>query len=87
MHPLNITVPCSPGDTIYYLKDEYTLIRLFVTQIQIVQDINGNLSTAICFPNYPFILIDELENRVFSTYEEGYKHLKERPRRRKRCNE
>lgn len=84
MRSFNITVPCSPGDTIYYLEDEYTLVSLCVSQIQVVRDLNGNLSTAICFFNHPFILINELENRVFDTFEEGHKHLKERPRKRKR---
>lgn len=87
MRSFNITVPCSPGDTIYYLEDEFTLVSLCVSQIQVVRDLNGNLSTAICFLNHPFILIDELENRAFDTYEEGYKHLKEKRKRRKCCNE
>lgn len=62
--------PCSPHDTVYLVTDDGVL-RLLVTQFQIVENINGDTEAVICFPNYPFITLDEAKLFLFGTFDEA----------------
>lgn len=62
--------PCSPNDTVYYVTS-YGVVRLLVMQLQVVRDINNELSPVVCFYNYPFITLEEANKYLFGTYEEA----------------
>lgn len=74
MKPFNIDCPCSPGDKIFYVQDDGGIMCLYVLQIQVVRDLNGNLMGAIDFPNYPFLTFDEARGRIFGSLQEALEY-------------
>ena len=68
--------PCSPNDTVY-LVTSYGVVRLLVMQLQIVRDINNELSTEVCIYNYRFITLDEANKYLFVEYEKAQKAYEE----------
>lgn len=69
--------PCSPNDTVYCVTN-HGIVRLLVMQLQVVRDINNELSPAVCFYNFPFITLEEANKCLFDTYEEAQKVYEEK---------
>lgn len=70
MTPCEFKFPCKPNDTVYLVTSS-GVVRLIVSQFQVVENINGDVEAAICFPNYPFITLDEANLLLFGSLDEA----------------
>ena len=70
MKPCKFEFPCSPGDTVYLVINN-GVVRLIVTQMQIIKNADGKVEAVVCFPNYPFITLEEAKVLLFDTLDEA----------------
>lgn len=73
-------LPFEPYDRVYYVSEE-GIYSLIVTQIQIVK--YEKTHVFICFPNFPFVALEEYGVNLFTDFEEAEKRLKQIRRREK----
>lgn len=80
MASFKFELPFEPYDTVYYVKEEgiYTLI---VTQIQILK--YEKTHVFICFPNFPFVTLEEYGVNLFTDLEKAKERLKQIRRNKK----
>lgn len=70
MTPCEFKFPCSPNDTVYLVTNA-GVVRLIVSQFQVTQNIDGNTEAVICFPNYPFITLEEANLLLFDNFDKA----------------
>lgn len=70
MREFTIKSPCSPGDIVYTIDGNGSIRQLYVTQLQIVQS-GDDIDLAICFAQYPYMLVDEAWKKLYRSYEEA----------------
>ena len=70
MKPCKFEFPCSPNDIVYLVTNN-GVIKLIVTQIQIIKNADGKVEAVVCFPNYPFITLEEAKLFLFDTLDEA----------------
>ena len=80
MASFKFELPFEPYDTVYYVREEgiYTLI---VTQIQILK--YEKTHVFICFPNFPFVALEEYGVNLFTDLNEAKERLKQIRRNKK----
>jgi hypothetical protein len=80
MASFKFELPFEPYDTVYYVREEgiYTLI---VTQIQILK--YEKTHVFICFPNFPFVTLEEYGVNLFTDLEKAKERLKQIRRNKK----
>ncbi len=80
MASFKFELPFEPYDTVYYVREEgiYTLI---VTQIQILK--YEKTHVFICFPNFPFVILEEYGVNLFTDLEKAKERLKQIRRNKK----
>ena len=77
MAKFKFELPFEPYDTVYYVTEE-GIYSLLITQIQIVKyGKNEKTHVFICFPNFPFVALEEYGINLFTDFEEAEKRLKQ----------
>ena len=74
MAKFKFELPFEPYDRVYYVNEE-GIYSLIVTQIQIVK--YEKTHVFICFPNFPFVALEEYGVNLFTNLEEAEKRLKQ----------
>lgn len=83
MAKFKFELPFEPYDTVYYVTEE-GIYSLLITQIQIVKyGKNEKTHVFICFPNFPFVALEEYEVNLFTDFKEAEERLKQIRRREK----
>ena len=80
MAKFKFELPFEPYDRVYYVNEE-GIYSLIVTQIQIVK--YEKTHVFICFPNFPFVALEEYGVNLFTDLEEAEKKLEQIRRREK----
>lgn len=80
MAKFKFELPFEPYDRVYYVTEE-GIYSLIITQIQIVK--YEKTHVFICFPNFPFVALEEYGVNLFTDFEEAEKRLKQIRRREK----
>ena len=80
MASFKFELPFEPYDKVYYVREEgiYTLI---VTQIQILK--YEKTHVFICFPNFPFVALEEYGVNLFTDLEKAKERLKQIKQKKK----
>ena len=80
MTSFKFELPFEPYDTVYYVREEgiYTLI---ITQIQILK--YEKTHVFICFPNFPFVTLEEYGVNLFTDLEKAKERLKQIKQKKK----
>ena len=78
MAKFKFELPFEPYDRVYYVNEE-GIYSLIVTQIQIVK--YEKTHVFICFPNFPFVALEEYGVNLFTNLEEAEKRLEQIRRR------
>jgi len=77
MAKFKFELPFEPYDRVYYVTEE-GIYSLLITQIQIVKyEKNEKTHVFICFPNFPFVALEEYGINLFTDFEEAEKRLKQ----------
>ena len=77
MAKFKFELPFEPYDEVYYVTEE-GIYSLLITQIQIVKyGKNEKTHVFICFPNFPFVALEEYGVNLFTNLEEAEKRLKQ----------
>lgn len=71
MTPCYFEFPCRPCETVY-MPTHDGVLELYVTQFQIGIDSEGNLQAVICFPNFPYMPLEEASECLYGTFEEAW---------------
>lgn len=74
MAKFKFELPFEPYDRVYYVTEE-GIYSLLITQIQIVK--YEKTHVFICFPNFPFVALEEYGINLFTDFEEAEKRLKQ----------
>lgn len=74
MAKFKLELPFEPYDKVYYVREE-GIYPLIVTQIQIVK--YEKTHVFICFPNFPFITLEEYGINLFTDLEKAEERLKQ----------
>lgn len=74
MAKFKFELPFEPYDRVYYVSEE-GIYSLLITQIQIVK--YEKTHVFICFPNFPFIALEEYGVNLFTDFKEAEKRLKQ----------
>lgn len=74
MAKFKFELPFEPYDRVYYVSEE-GIYSLIITQIQIVK--YEKTHVFICFPNFPFVALEEYGVNLFTDFEEAEKRLKQ----------
>ena len=83
MAKFKFELPFEPYDRVYYVNEE-GIYSLIITQIQIVKyGKNEKTHVFICFPNFPFVALEEYGVNLFTDLEEAEKRLEQIRRREK----
>jgi len=83
MAKFKFELPFEPYDTVYYVTEE-GIYSLLITQIQIVKyGKNEKTHVFICFPNFPFVALEEYGVNLFTDFKEAEERLKQIRRREK----
>lgn len=80
MAKFKFELPFEPYDRVYYVKEE-GIYSLIVTQIQIVK--YEKTHVFICFPNFPFIALEEYGVNLFTDLEKAEERLEQIRQRKK----
>ena len=81
MAKFKFELPFEPYDEVYYVTEE-GIYSLLITQIQIVKyGKNEKTHVFICFPNFPFVALEEYGVNLFTNLEEAEKRLEQIRRR------
>lgn len=64
-------LPVKPGDKVYVLDSDSSIISLLITQIQILKNLDDEIETVVCFDNYPYLPIEYYGEIMFSNLEEA----------------
>ena len=80
MAKFKFELPFEPYDRVYYVNEE-GIYSLIITQIQIVK--YEKTHVFICFPNFPFVALEEYGVNLFTDLEEAEKKLEQIRRREK----
>lgn len=78
MAKFKFELPFEPYDRVYYVNEE-GIYSLIVTQIQIVK--YEKTHVFICFPNFPFIALEEYGVNLFTDLEKAEERLEQIRRR------
>lgn len=83
MAKFKFELPFEPYDTVYYVTEE-GIYSLLITQIQIVKyGKNEKTHVFICFPNFPFVALEEYGVNLFTDFKEAEERLEQIRRREK----
>lgn len=83
MAKFKFELPFEPYDRVYYVTEE-GIYSLIITQIQIVKyEKNEKTHVFICFPNFPFVALEEYGVNLFTDFKEAEERLKQIRRREK----
>lgn len=74
MASFKFELPFEPYDKVYYVREE-GIYPLIITQIQIVK--YEETHVFICFPNFPFIALEEYGINLFTDLEKAEERLKQ----------
>lgn len=74
MAKFKFELPFEPYDRVYYVRKE-GIYSLIVTQIQIVK--YEKTHVFICFPNFPFVALEEYGVNLFTDLEKAEEKLKQ----------
>lgn len=80
MAKFKFELPFEPYDRVYYVTEE-GIYSLLITQIQIVK--YEKTHVFICFPNFPFVALEEYGVNLFTDLEKAEKRLEQIRRRKK----
>lgn len=80
MAKFKFELPFEPYDRVYYVRKE-GIYSLIVTQIQIVK--YEKTHVFICFPNFPFVTLEEYGVNLFTDLEKAEERLEQIRRREK----
>lgn len=80
MAKFKFELPFEPYDRVYYVREE-GIYSLIVTQIQIVK--YEKTHVFICFPNFPFIALEEYGVNLFTDLEKAEERLEQIRQRKK----
>ena len=83
MAKFKFELPFEPYDEVYYVTEE-GIYSLLITQIQIVKyGKNEKTHVFICFPNFPFVALEEYGVNLFTDLEKAEERLEQIRRREK----
>ena len=74
MASFKFELPFEPYDKVYYVREE-GIYPLIVTQIQILK--YEKTHVFICFPNFPFVTLEEYGVNLFTDLEKAKERLKQ----------
>lgn len=80
MASFKFELPFEPYDKVYYVREE-GIYPLIVTQIQILK--YEKTHVFICFPNFPFIALEEYGVNLFTDLEKAEERLEQIRQRKK----
>ena len=84
MAKFKFELPFEPYDEVYYVTEE-GIYSLLITQIQIVKyGKNEKTHVFICFPNFPFVALEEYGVNLFTNLEEAEKILSQIRKKKKK---